>query len=207
MATTSGTTDYSSTMRKFKLVFLGEQSVGKTSLITRFMYDTFDGNYQATIGIDFLSKTMYLDDRTVRLQLWDTAGQERFRSLIPSYIRDSSVAIVVYDVTSRESFKATSKWVEDVRAERGNEVIIALVGNKTDLNDKRYVLCVLIRQGGIDRGRRAACQRIQQRHVHGDVCESWPQCNASVQEDRAGAPGRRRCAGRWQRCRTSSQYV
>lgn len=131
--------DYSSAMRKFKLVFLGEQSVGKTSLITRFMYDTFDGNYQATIGIDFLSKTMYLDDRTVRLQLWDTAGQERFRSLIPSYIRDSSVAIVVYDVTNRDSFKATSKWVEDVRAERGNEVVIALVGNKTDISDKREV--------------------------------------------------------------------
>lgn len=64
------------------------------------MYDTFDNTYQATIGIDFLSKTMYLDDRTVRLQLWDTAGQERFRSLIPSYIRDSSVAIIVYDITS-----------------------------------------------------------------------------------------------------------
>lgn len=62
-------------LRKFKLVFLGEQSVGKTSLITRFMYDTFDNTYQATIGIDFLSKTMYLEDRTVRLQLWDTAGQ------------------------------------------------------------------------------------------------------------------------------------
>lgn len=127
------------TLRKFKLVFLGEQSVGKTSLITRFMYDTFDSNYQATIGIDFLSKTMYLDDRTVRLQLWDTAGQERFRSLIPSYIRDSSVAVIVYDVTNRESFQHTSRWVEDVRAERGNEVIIALVGNKTDLNDKREV--------------------------------------------------------------------
>ena len=55
---------------------------------------------QATIGIDFLSKTMYLEDRTVRLQLWDTAGQERFRSLIPSYIRDSTVAVVVYDITS-----------------------------------------------------------------------------------------------------------
>ncbi|WFC97330.1 GTPase Ryh1 [Malassezia yamatoensis] len=131
--------EYGSSMRKFKLVFLGEQSVGKTSLITRFMYDTFDVNYQATIGIDFLSKTMYLDDRTVRLQLWDTAGQERFRSLIPSYIRDSSVAIIVYDVTNRDSFKATSKWVEDVRAERGSEVIIALVGNKTDMTDQRVV--------------------------------------------------------------------
>jgi len=65
------------------------------------MYDSFDNTYQATIGIDFLSKTMYLEDRTVRLQLWDTAGQERFRSLIPSYIRDSTVAVVVYDITSR----------------------------------------------------------------------------------------------------------
>ncbi len=126
-------------MKKFKLVFLGEQSVGKTSLITRFMYDSFDNTYQATIGIDFLSKTMYLEDRTVRLQLWDTAGQERFRSLIPSYIRDSSVAVVVYDVTSRASFMNTSKWVDDVRAERGNDVIIVLVGNKTDLPDKRQV--------------------------------------------------------------------
>lgn len=114
--------------------------VGKTSLITRFMYDTFDNTYQATIGIDFLSKTMYLEDRTVRLQLWDTAGQERFRSLIPSYIRDSSVAVVVYDITNRQSFVNTAKWVDDVRAERGNDVIIVLVGNKTDLSDKRSVV-------------------------------------------------------------------
>uniref|UniRef100_A0A8C1HHV4 RAB6A, member RAS oncogene family n=1 Tax=Cyprinus carpio carpio TaxID=630221 RepID=A0A8C1HHV4_CYPCA len=96
----SATGDFGNPLRKFKLVFLGEQSVGKTSLITRFMYDSFDNTYQATIGIDFLSKTMYLEDRTIRLQLWDTAGQERFRSLIPSYIRDSAAAVVVYDITS-----------------------------------------------------------------------------------------------------------
>jgi Ras-related protein Rab-6A len=99
---------------------------------------------------------MYLEDRTVRLQLWDTAGQERFRSLIPSYIRDSSVAVVVFDITSkfirrhfsflcscafsdRASFLNTSKWIEDVRNERGNDVIIILVGNKTDLSEKRQV--------------------------------------------------------------------
>eukprot|EP01134_Creolimax_fragrantissima_P008576 CFRG8576T1 len=132
-------TDFGNPLRKFKLVFLGEQSVGKTSLITRFMYDTFDNTYQATIGIDFLSKTMYLEDRTLRLQLWDTAGQERFRSLIPSYIRDSSVAVIVYDITNRNSFLQTSKWIEDVRAERGNDVIILLAGNKTDLEEKRQV--------------------------------------------------------------------
>ncbi|GAB1292393.1 Ras-related protein Rab-6A [Apodemus speciosus] len=166
--------DFGNPLRKFKLVFLGEQSVGKTSLITRFMYDSFDNTYQATIGIDFLSKTMYLEDRTIRLQLWDTAGQERFRSLIPSYIRDSAAAVVVYDITMRlqlwdtagqerfrslipsyirdstvavvvyditnvNSFQQTTKWIDDVRTERGSDVIIMLVGNKTDLADKRQV--------------------------------------------------------------------
>ncbi|KAM9269729.1 ras-related protein Rab-41 isoform 4-T4 [Cariama cristata] len=131
--------EFGNPLRKFKLVFLGEQSVGKTSLITRFMYDSFDNTYQATIGIDFLSKTMYLEDRTIRLQLWDTAGQERFRSLIPSYIRDSAVAVIVFDVTNLNSFQQTSKWIDDVRTERGSDVIIMLVGNKTDLADKRQV--------------------------------------------------------------------
>ncbi|XP_033834583.1 ras-related protein Rab-6A isoform X1 [Periophthalmus magnuspinnatus] len=131
--------DFGNPLRKFKLVFLGEQSVGKTSLITRFMYDSFDNTYQATIGIDFLSKTMYLEDRTIRLQLWDTAGQERFRSLIPSYIRDSAAAVVVYDITNVNSFQQTTKWIDDVRTERGGDVIIMLVGNKTDLADKRQI--------------------------------------------------------------------
>lgn len=124
---------------KYKLVFLGDESVGKTSIITRFMYDTFDDTYKVTIGIDFVSKTMYLEDRIIRLQLWDTAGQERFRSLIPSYIRDSSVAVVVYDITNRASFLNTDQWVEDIANERGNDVIIMLVGNKTDAQDKRQV--------------------------------------------------------------------
>merc|ERR1712079_402210 len=89
--------------------------------------------------LDVLSKTMLLEDRTVRLQFWDTAGQERFRSLIPSYVRDSSGAIVVYDISNRTSFLNISKWIEDVRTERGNDVVIVLVGNKADLTDRRQV--------------------------------------------------------------------
>lgn len=92
---------------------------------------------------------MYLEDRTIRLQLWDTAGQERFRTLIPSYIRDSAVTIIVYDISStktinrqylsrgRTSFEAVGRWIDDVRNERGEDVIIVMVGNKTDLSDKR----------------------------------------------------------------------
>ena len=104
------------------------------------MYDKFDATYQATIGIDFLSKTVHLENsRGVRLQLWDTAGQERFRSLIPSYIRDSSVAVIVYDVAYRQSFLNVAKWIDEVKQERGENVVIAIVGNKTDLVEEREV--------------------------------------------------------------------
>lgn len=126
---------------RFKLVFLGDQSVGKTSIITKFMYDTFDNTYQATIGIDFLSKTLFLEDKTVRLQIWDTAGQERFRSLIPSYIRDCRIGIIVFDVTNRPSFNNVRKWLDDVRAERGPEISVVAVGNKVDLVETRTVTC------------------------------------------------------------------
>ncbi|RUS23233.1 P-loop containing nucleoside triphosphate hydrolase protein [Endogone sp. FLAS-F59071] len=107
--------DFNPLRRRFKLVFLGEQS-GKTSLITRFMDDTFDNIYQSTIGVDFLSKIIYLEDRTVYLQLWDVTSQV-VPQLFPEY----------------------QQVVDNVRAERGNDVIIVLVGNKTDLNDKRQV--------------------------------------------------------------------
>ncbi|OMJ94681.1 hypothetical protein SteCoe_2014 [Stentor coeruleus] len=128
-----------SAQAKHKLVFLGDIYVGKTSIINRFMYESFDTNYQATIGIDFLSKTLYLDDRTVRLQLWDTAGQERFRSLIPNYIRDSSVAVIVFDITNKQTFISIDKWIEDVKNERGNDAVIVLVGNKIDKAEERTV--------------------------------------------------------------------
>ena len=118
---------------KYKVVFLGDQSVGKTSIIHRFIYDSFDENYQATIGIDFMSHKMYVEDKIIILNLWDTAGQERFKSLIPSYIKDSAVAIVVFDITSRQSFQSVDKWIEDARNLRDDEVMLVLVGNKADL--------------------------------------------------------------------------
>mmetsp|Transcript_63493 Transcript_63493/g.138292 ORF Transcript_63493/g.138292 Transcript_63493/m.138292 type:complete len:220 (-) Transcript_63493:57-716(-) len=126
-------------VQKYKVVFLGDEAAGKTSLVRRYMYDSFDESIQATIGMDFQSKTVHLEDRTVRLQLWDTAGQERFRSLIPSYIRDAAAAVIVYDITKRSSFMATQKWIEDVRAERGDDAQVALVGNKSDLTSNREV--------------------------------------------------------------------
>ncbi|GAU19104.1 hypothetical protein TSUD_79260 [Trifolium subterraneum] len=140
-----------SPLAKYKLVFLGDQSVGKTSIITRFMYDKFDTTYQATIGIDFLSKTMYLEDRTVRLQLWftvtsftlspsDSPSDSSPWMALPSKINSKQKLCFIFTKTAPEqSFLNTNKWVEEVRQERGSDVIIVLVGNKTDLVEKRQV--------------------------------------------------------------------
>ena len=80
---------------------------------------------------------MNLQNKTVKLQLWDTAGQERFRSLIPSYIRDSNVAVIVYDITQINTFNNLTKWFEDIKATRGKEVLVVVVGNKADLETSR----------------------------------------------------------------------
>ena len=124
---------------KYKIVFLGNQNVGKTSIIHRFIYETFEDNYQATIGIDFMSQKMFVEDKVIILNLWDTAGQERFKSLIPSYIKDSAVAIVCYDVTNAESFQSVDKWIEDAKAIREDDVLLILVGNKSDMESTRQV--------------------------------------------------------------------
>jgi Ras-related protein Rab-6A len=89
---------------KYKIVFLGSMSVGKSSIIERFTYGNFDDNHQDTVGIDFLSKNHHYNGHLYRLLLWDTAGQEKFRSLIPAYLRDAHCAVFVYDVTCSQSF-------------------------------------------------------------------------------------------------------
>eukprot|EP00826_Nyctotherus_ovalis_P055101 TRINITY_DN7295_c0_g1_i9.p2 TRINITY_DN7295_c0_g1~~TRINITY_DN7295_c0_g1_i9.p2 ORF type:complete len:218 (-),score=83.25 TRINITY_DN7295_c0_g1_i9:79-732(-) len=127
------------TVSKYKIVLVGDAFVGKTCLINRFIYDTFDMSYQVTVGIDFLSKTLYVDDRTVKLHLWDTAGQERFRSLIPHYVTDSAAAIVVYDITNRASFGSVRQWIMDLKQTAQENVKLMIVGNKVDLEDKRQV--------------------------------------------------------------------
>ncbi|CAD8080984.1 unnamed protein product [Paramecium sonneborni] len=118
--------------QKQKLVFLGNSFVGKTSIIERFVQNTFDPKSQPTVGIDFISKNMTIDGKTMRLLLWDTAGQERFYSLIPGYVRDAQCAVIVFDVTSRHSFESLDRWFKEVKQTRGNEALIVILGNKID---------------------------------------------------------------------------
>ena len=141
---------------QFKLVLLGDSAVGKSSLVLRFVRGRFFEYQESTIGAAFLTQTVALNDTTVKFEIWDTAGQERFRSLIPSYIRDSHVAVVVFDITNRESFESTAKWIADVRAQRGNDVIIVLVGNKADLTGQRQVTTAELEARAADQVRACA---------------------------------------------------
>ncbi|CCG84165.2 protein of unknown function [Taphrina deformans PYCC 5710] len=116
-----------------KVVVLGQQGVGKSSLVLRYVNSTFHENGASTIGASFLAKKIVVDNATVRLQIWDTAGQERFRSMTPMYYRGSHAAVLCYDITSMESFKKMHSWLNELRTNMPSDVLIHIVGTKLDL--------------------------------------------------------------------------
>ena len=127
---------------KYKIVFVGEEAVGKTSIINKYVHDEFAYSYESTIGVDFLTKIQYTANQSqVKFQIWDTAGQERFRSLIPSYIRNTHVAIICYDISNSGSFDKLDYWIQKIKeySTNSNEILQVLVGNKIDLELERQV--------------------------------------------------------------------
>jgi Ras-related protein Rab-6A len=123
---------------KQRIVMVGSTAVGKTAIVNKYIYGSSPlSDHQPTVGIDFFSKFIKIRGETVQLQLWDTAGQEKFHSLIPSYLRNATVAIIVYDVTYRESFDRLDYWYEFTLNQTNPAVFI--VGNKTDLEGAREV--------------------------------------------------------------------
>mmetsp|Transcript_5817 Transcript_5817/g.15086 ORF Transcript_5817/g.15086 Transcript_5817/m.15086 type:complete len:196 (+) Transcript_5817:33-620(+) len=123
----------------FKLVLLGDTAVGKSCLVVRFVRDEFFEFQEPTIGAAFLTQSVALDDSVVKFEIWDTAGQERYRSLAPMYYRGAAAAIVVYDITNKESFNGAKSWVKELQRRGDPNVVIALAGNKADLQSKRKV--------------------------------------------------------------------
>ena len=124
---------------QFKIVLLGEGRVGKTSTVLRYVQNQYDDNQVATIRATFLSKTLSVDGQKVTLSIWDTAGQERFHALGPIYYRDAHGALLVYDVTDQDSFARVKTWVKELRKMVGNDIILAIAGNKCDLERNRQV--------------------------------------------------------------------
>jgi len=124
---------------KLKLIVVGNQGTGKSCILNRFVNEVFEENYQATIGLDFQSKNVTIHDQDVRLILYDTAGQEKFRSLIPMYIREAQIILLIYDIADKESFDSIPKWLQEVMNVKTSDVVIALIGNKVDLENERKV--------------------------------------------------------------------
>ncbi len=127
---------------QFKLVLLGESAVGKSSIVYRFIKDQFDEFRESTIGAAFLTQSIQLDPQTtVKFEIWDTAGQERYKSLAPMYYRNANCAVVVYDITNELSLLKAKYWVNELKkySLKNKDIVIALVGNKTDLSSERKV--------------------------------------------------------------------
>ena len=129
----------SSNIESYKIAIVGNQHVGKTTILSRYKYETTDDSYAPTVGIDFLTKNVYLEDKSIRLIMWDTAGQERFKSLIPSYLKNSNCVILTFDVTDKSSFSSLGKWLSDVKDNVIEGTFIIMCGNKIDLNNKRVI--------------------------------------------------------------------
>jgi small GTP-binding protein len=113
--------------------------VGKSSLVLRFVKGQFHEFQESTIGAAFLTQTVQIDDTTVKFEIWDTAGQERYHSLAPMYYRGAQAAIVVYDITNKETFQKAQTWIKELQRQASPNIVIALAGNKLDLANKRAV--------------------------------------------------------------------
>jgi len=124
---------------QFKLVLLGDSAVGKSSLVLRFVKKQFFEYQESTIGAAFLTQTVAVNDYVVKFEIWDTAGQERYHSLAPMYYRGASCAIVVYDITNRQTFLRAKSWVKELQRQGNPNIVIALAGNKLDLAENRKV--------------------------------------------------------------------
>lgn len=127
-------------IKSIKLVLLGESSVGKTSIVSRFVNQQFTDLQDSTIGAAYFSKLSMIKGENYRLEIWDTAGQERYHSLAPMYYRGAKGAIVVFDITSANSFEKAKSWISELKLTANMNVQITLVGNKTDLQHRRQVL-------------------------------------------------------------------
>ena len=123
----------------FKYIIIGDTGVGKSCLLLQFTDKRFRHDHDLTIGVEFGSRMLRLEDKEIKLQIWDTAGQESFRSITRSYYRGAAGALLVYDITRRDTFSHLSNWLQDARENGNPDMVITLVANKTDLDSRRTV--------------------------------------------------------------------
>lgn len=124
----------------FKIIILGNVSVGKTSILQQFLEESFDESYSCTISADYKSKSLLIDDNTwVEMNIWDTCGQEKYKTLTRQYYREARGCILVFDVADKKSFADLDKWIEDLKEYGDEDITITIVGNKADLEKERVI--------------------------------------------------------------------
>ncbi|KAJ1699611.1 hypothetical protein LUZ63_008123 [Rhynchospora breviuscula] len=123
----------------FKVVLIGDSAVGKSQILNRFARNEFLLDSKATIGVEFQTRTLVIQHKSVKAQIWDTAGQERYRAVTSAYYRGAVGALLVYDVTKRPTFEHIPRWLDELRAHADRNIVIMLVGNKIDLEDQRAI--------------------------------------------------------------------
>ncbi|CAM8999414.1 unnamed protein product [Rhodiola kirilowii] len=123
----------------FKVVLIRDSAVGKSQILARFSRNEFSLDSKATIGVEFQTRTLMIQQKSVEAQIWDTAGQERYRAVTSAYYRGAVGAMLVYDITKRQSFDHIPRWLEELRAHADKNIVIILIGNKCDLESQRAV--------------------------------------------------------------------
>ena len=123
----------------FRYIIVGDMAVGKSCLLLQFTDNKFRHQHELTIGVEFGGKTIQVNGKNIKIQIWDTAGQEAFQAITRTYYKGATGALVVYDITRRDTFNHVTKWLDEVRANALKEIQIILIGNKKDLEDKRQV--------------------------------------------------------------------
>ena len=124
----------------YKIVLVGDSGVGKTNLLSRFCKDEFNLESRATIGVEFATRTVTAENGDIiKAQIWDTAGQDRYRAIASSYYRGAAGALLVYDITKAKSFENAEKWLNELRTHGKEDMVLMLIGNKTDLAKMREI--------------------------------------------------------------------
>jgi len=123
----------------FKYIMVGDSAIGKSNLLLQFVDKRFTPNSEFTIGVEFGSRSITVNNKQIKLQIWDTAGQEKFRSITRAYYRGAVCAMICYDITRRDSFESLTSWLSDCRKFSSGDVTIVLIGNKIDLDSNRQV--------------------------------------------------------------------
>ena len=123
----------------FKIVLIGDTSVGKTNILSKYLSDEFDPESKATVGVEFGTKNFKIENNIVKVQIWDTAGQERYRSITNAYYKGAKGALLVYDITNKKSFDNLDRWISDLKTNGDEKISIVLLGNKSDLESQRVI--------------------------------------------------------------------